>query len=170
MKIKKKNVLLLCVLFLIVLAAGYVNYSLSNMDSSVTANAGDSDAVSADEAETGTDVNYFDQYRTEREATREKEISYIDAIAVSTEVDDQTKEEAQQQKLALVSYMEQELTAEGVIKTKLSMDAVVTVKDGSVNVVVAKKELTDNEVAQIADIIKSETGQSAQNIKIMPQT
>jgi len=65
--------------------------------------------------------------------------------------------------------MEQELQCEGIIKTKLNLDTVVTVNDGSVNVVVKKSELKDDEVTQIVDIVKTQTGQAAQNIKIMPQ-
>ena len=65
--------------------------------------------------------------------------------------------------------MESELLTEGVIKTKLGVNAVVTVKEGAVNVVVDKTELSDSEVAQIADIVMSQTDESASNIKIMPK-
>lgn len=64
--------------------------------------------------------------------------------------------------------MEKELTSEGLISTKLGLNAVVTVKEGAVNVVVDKEELTSEEVAQIAEILKTETGESAGAIKIMP--
>ena len=65
--------------------------------------------------------------------------------------------------------MEDELTIEGIITTKLETDAIVTVKDGAVNVVVNKKVLSDDEVSQIVEVVKTQTGQEAQNIKIMPQ-
>lgn len=174
MKVKKiaslhRNKLLLGCLVLVVLAAGYANIKLTNnsdANSEVNANA---EGVVAD-GTTETSEDYFAVFRTERETVREQEINYIDAIVSSTETDADTKKEAQDQKLSLVTCMEQELTTEGLIKSKLSMDAVVTVKDGSVSVVVGKKSLTDSEVAQIADIVKEQTGQSAQNIKIMPQS
>jgi len=166
MKIRNKNVVLVCVLLLVVLAAGYANFALTGNRDATPVSAVNEDAM---EESTETDADYFEQYRKEREETRDKEIGYIDAIVVSAEVDDATKKEAQEQKLSIVSNMEQELQCEGIIKTKLNLDTVVTVNDGSVNVVVKKSELKDDEVTQIVDIVKTQTGQAAQNIKIMPQ-
>ena len=164
---KNKKTLLLCVLFVAVLAAGYVNYL-------VTAGAGmggetqQASAGTPQEAEeTVTDV--FATFRQEREDARAQELKYIESVINSAEADETVKAQAQEQKLAIASNMEHELNIEGLILTKLSTDSVVTVKDGAVNVVVGKKELSDSEVAQIAEIVKTQTGEQAQNIKIMPQ-
>ena len=170
MKIRNKNVVLVSVLLLVVLAAGYLNFALANNKSEASeANAQAAQEQAAEESLEAASADYFDQYRQEREEARDKEIGYIDAIVVSAEVDSETKKEAQEQKLSIVTCMEQEQQCEGVIKTKLNLDAIVTVQDGSVNVVVKKSELDDQEVTQIVDIVKTQTGQDAQNIKIMPQ-
>ena len=65
--------------------------------------------------------------------------------------------------------MENELVSEGLIQTGLGMEAVVTIGEGAVNVVVDKQELSETEVTQIADIIKKQTQAEAESIKIMPK-
>lgn len=159
---KYKKPATIAVLVLAVLAVGLANYSLSSAPSEL------SELSAAGASADPETVDAFSAYRTERAQTREQELSYIDAVAASAEADDETKAQAQEQKLALTANMEKELTSEGLISTKLGLDAVVTVKDGAVNVVVNKKELSTDEVAQIAEILKTETGQSANTIKIMP--
>lgn len=165
MSSKNKKALLLCGLFIAVIAAGYANYlvtsgGLSGGGEEIVVNSGKQNEETED---------VFAVFRQERQDTRAQEISYIDSVVTSAETDEETKAKAQEQKLAIVQNMETELTSEGLIQTKMGMDAVVTVKDGSVNVVVGKQELTDGEVAQIAEIVKAETGQPASNIKIMPK-
>ncbi len=160
--VKNSTVIAICGLVLVAAVVGYANFRLTGGASSKSGDA----KKAADEPV----VDVFSAYRDERTTARAQEISYIDSVVTSAETDDATKTQAQQQKLALIANMESELTAEGILKTKLNTDAIVTVKDDAVNVVVNKKTLTDDEVQQIAEIIKTQTGQSAQNIKIMPQT
>ena len=87
----------------------------------------------------------------------------------SAEVDEATKSKAQDQKLELVANMESELLSEGLIETKLGVSAVVAISGESVSVVVDKETLTDAEVTQIAEIIKTQTDKASENIKIMPK-
>lgn len=159
---KYKKQATIAVLILAVLAVGMANYSMTSKDKDSKKEL--SAAATAD-AKT---VDAFSAYRTEREETRQQELSYIDSVAASAEADDKTKAQAQEQKLALTANMEKELTSEGLINTKLGLNAVVTVKKGAVNVVVDKKSLSSEEVAQIAEILKTETGENAGAIKIMP--
>lgn len=171
---KYQKPLMLGALFLAVIAAGFANYFITtgaanNAKDELPANAENYSDVGVKPSNEENAVDVFSSYRDERETTRAQEINYIESVVTSAEVDAATKEEAQKQKLSLVANMEHELTAEGVIKTKLGMDAIVTVKEGTVNIVVDKKELSNNEVAQIAEIVKSQTGENAKNIKIMPR-
>lgn len=98
-----------------------------------------------------------------------QELKYIESVVESAETDDQTKANAQAQKLTLAANMENELLTEGLIQTGLGMEAVVTISSEAVNVVVDKEELSETEVTQIADIIKSHTQAEAESIKIMPK-
>ena len=84
--------------------------------------------------------------------------------------DENKRAEAQDQLLQLTQIMEKELGVEGLIKAKGFDDVIVMLQENSVNVVVDKKDLSSEEVAQILDIVRRETGQEAENIKIIPRT
>lgn len=171
MKIKNKKAVILCGLFVAVLAVGYVNYLLTSGAANAGVDGQSEVEISAQASETGAETaDAFSEYKEKRTATRAQEMSYIDAVITSAETDEQTKAEAQQQKLALAANMETELITEGIIQTKLGLDSVITVQEGSVNVVVDQTELTDSQVAQIVEIMQSETGEDATNIKIMPKS
>jgi len=117
-----------------------------------------------------TASNFFVNYRTERTATRDKELSYLNEIISSDKSDAETLKDAQEQKLALAASMEQELLLEGLIKAKGYADCIVTVQKNSVNVVVDNKEaLTSAQASQIMEIVRRETGVSAEGVKILPK-
>lgn len=114
--------------------------------------------------------SFFKDFRYDRENTRKKEVEYIKNIIDNPNSEAEKKIEAQNQLMELANIMEKELGVEGLIKAKGFNDAVVILQETSVNVVVDKKELSPEEVAQILDIVKRETGQSADNIKIIPKS
>ena len=156
MKGTNKRALLLTGLFLAVFAAGYANYA-------ITAVKKTGDTAGSQPG------NAFSVFKEERETTRQQELRYIESVVESAETDDATKASAQAQKLSLTANMENELVSEGLIQTGLGMEAVVTIGEGAVNVVVDKQELSKTEVTQIADIIKKQTQAEAESIKIMPK-
>ena len=112
---------------------------------------------------------FFVDYRTERQNTRKEEIEYIREILDNPESDLEIKKEAQAQLLEITNSMEKELSMEALIKAKGFNEAVVIMHRDSVNVIVDKQELKPEEVAQILDIVKRESGQEAENIKIIPK-
>ena len=150
---KGKKTLIICTLVLMIGVVGYLNYALANKDNKTKEELKE---ASSDASES---IDVFAAYRDERAMTRTQEISYIDSVVSSSETDENIKTQAQEQKLALIANMEDELTIEGIITTKLETDAIVTVKDGAVNVVVNKKVLSDDEVSQIVEVVKTQTGQ-----------
>ena len=160
--LNNKKVISVALAVVLIAAGGVVNYKLTGGASSAK-----KARETAGEEET---VDVFSQYKNQRTSQRAEEISYIDSVIAGEAADAQTKTKAEAQKLEIVSCMETELTTEGLIRTKMMVDTVVTVKDGAVNVVVNKTSLSDEEVAQIAEIVKAQTGEPAQNIKIMPQS
>ena len=163
---KGKRTLLLCSLLLAVVGAGYANYVITSggFGAEITPTA---QQQTAQKEEDGQDV--FAAFKEERETTRMQELKYIESVVESAETDDQTKADAQAQKLTLAANMENELLTEGLIQTGLGMEAVVTISNEAVNVVVHKEELSETEVTQIADIIKTHTQAEAESIKIMPK-
>ena len=63
--------------------------------------------------------------------------------------------------------MEKELLIEGLLKAKGFEDAVITISDAAVNVIVKQKDLTKQQVAQVLEIVLREAGDiSAENVKI----
>ena len=113
----------------------------------------------------GAQGSFFDMYRSERDSVRTQELAYLDAI-VAQGGDEATLSEAQKQKMTLVGCMESELNTENLIRAKGFEEVIVSMHNGSVNVIVDADALTDEQVAQILDIVLRETGESAENIKV----
>jgi hypothetical protein len=111
------------------------------------------------------DAGFFAAYREERDSVRTQELAYLDAI-VAQGADTETLADAQQQKLELVNAMETELTVENLVRSKGFTDVIVSIHKGNVNVVVGADTLSDEQVAQILDIVLRETGKTAENVKI----
>ena len=122
----------------------------------------DEDAVSA--GASGAQ-GFFAAFRADRDTTREKEIDYLDAI-IEQGADQQTLSDAQQQKLDIVNNMEKELTVESLLKAKGFADAAVTLHAGSVNVILSAESLSEEQVAQVLDIVIRKTGEPAENVKV----
>ena len=110
-------------------------------------------------------VGFFESFRNERNTARSQEIAYIDTI-IEQGADAETMADAQQQKLSIVDGMEKEMTIESLLKAKGFTDAAVTLHTGSVNVILSAESLTDEQVAQVLDIVMRETGEGAENIKV----
>ena len=162
MKIKSrtKKAIVLSVMVVLLVATGVLNWALNDK---LLTNNNDKPANADGVAET-----FFASYRSDRESTRESECLYLDSIIASTDVSEESKLSAEQQKLALVIRMEQELTLEALIKAKGFDDAVVAISDNGVNVVVGTDELTADEATQILSIITEETEYKATDVKIIP--
>ena len=159
MKIKPrtKKIIVLSVMVALLVATGVLNWALNDR---LTA----SDPIDAN-AVTET---FFSAYRSEREATRESEFLYLDAIISSETSSEAAKTAAEEQKLGLVERMEKEMQLESLVKAKGFEDAIVTMSDSGVNVVVGTAELTAEQAAQIYDIVRSETDLTAEDVKIIP--
>jgi stage III sporulation protein AH len=163
------KIALICILIAAIVVTGYINYKINNDDLNITEGETVAEGEMAEEVDTRDVAAVFAQFRTDKEETRNKEIEYLDSIINSGEADQEVLNEAMSQKVALTSFMEQETNIEGLLKSAGYSDAVVTISENSVNVVVAETALSDDQAIQILEIARDETGQSAQNIKIIPQ-
>ena len=146
---------------LLLLAAVAANVIMNRSESRSV--LGDTAAVSVSAA--GAQGSFFDIYRSERDTVRTQELAYLDAI-VAQGGDQATLSEAQKQKMTLVGCMESELNTENLIRAKGFQEVIVSMHNGSVNVIVDADALTDEQVAQILDIVLRETGETAENIKV----
>ena len=168
---RNSKIILCCVLVAAIVIAGYVNFKVNNEGAYEAFNENAQTEESVQEAEAANiDVaQVFSQYRSEREDTRNQEVAYLDSVINSGEVDEQIAKEAMNQKIALTQAMETELILEGLIKSSGHSDAIVTCGNENISVVLADKSISDEQAVRILEIIKSETGKTAQNIKIIPQ-
>ena len=87
---KNKKALLLCGLFLAVIAAGYANYAIT------AKKTGDEGAQKVNaEVQDGETVDVFASFKNDRESSRASELSYIESVVSSAEADEATKSKAQ---------------------------------------------------------------------------
>lgn len=116
-------------------------------------------------AELSNADTYFEEVRATINMDRNQIISMLtDVIAESK--DGPEKNNATQQKLKIIDYMNKEKVVENLIQNKGFSEALVLMTDNSVNVTVNKQEITQSDVAKICDIIMRETGRSAGQIVI----
>jgi len=112
------------------------------------------------------DEDFFAAFRADRENTRAKELEYLETIMLMEQTDAETLADAQAQQMDIVKHMEAEFTVESLLKAKGFTDAAVTFHTGAVNIVVKGESLTEQQAAQILDIVCRETGEDAENVKI----
>ena len=110
----------------------------------------------------------FQTYRTDRLATRDQTMLYLDAIITSGTSSAEAVRAAEEQKLQLAVNMEMELALEGLIKAVGFDDAFITMSTENVNVIVKTNALTEDEANRILGIVVDETGRSAQHVIVIP--
>ena len=169
---KKSNRLFLIIGSLVIIGLfAYANFLIGTKgDNKQNVNDQVQDPVALTEEAPQSAGDFYSVFKQDRNNVREKELEYLDTIAVDEETDDDTRTQAQQQKLELVSAMEKEVTIEGLLKAKGFTNVAVTMQKGSVNVIVDSPELDDALVAQVLDIVTQESGEPAQNVKIIPRS
>ena len=145
MKIKPrtKKAIVLSVMVVLLVATGVLNWALNDK------------LLSKDEpasADTVTET-FFATYRSDRDSTRESEYLYLDAIITSADSSAESKALAEEQKLALVMRMEQELTLETLIKAKGFEECVAVISGDKANIVVKSEGLQPNQLSQILEIV-----------------
>ncbi|SCG83310.1 stage III sporulation protein AH [Proteiniborus sp. DW1] len=111
--------------------------------------------------------NYFIEHRLSRDKLRASLIDRLNEIINNDNTNEETREKAQDEIIALGQVAELELSLEGLIKAKGFEDALVFLGDNSARIVVSTNELTEQDVVKILEIVKSETDIEAGNIKIM---
>lgn len=112
-------------------------------------------------------VNYYVEYRINRDKLRASLIQNIQFIIDNEHSTEEMKKEAQAKIIELVDIAQQELYIEELIKSKGFDDALVFINEDTARVVVEISELTAVDVAKILDIVIEQTNLNANNITIM---
>ena len=131
-----------------------------------TASKDDAGAAVMVSASLGSD--YFSSAKIAREQTRAKNKEILMSIVEDEKLSESQKEEALNRIIALTNAAEQENAAEMVLASKGFENSVVSIVDGSADVIVSADSLTEQQLAQIEDVVKRKTKISAENIVITP--
>ena len=146
--------------------------TLADLDlDGLTTPANEDDLTEAGEAifvDGRAESGFFVQSRLVREQTRSNERSILNDLINNANVEADQRAEAASAMLEIQDRIGRETAAEAVIKAKGFSEVYVRISDNSVDVIVNKPELTEQDLAQITDIIKRKTGMTETQIHISP--
>ena len=165
MKIKKlsanaKKVMVLCTMVALLIVTGTLNFVLNDKF----------DQTGEDGTVVSTQETFFTSCRAERETARAEEFALLEAILTSDTSTEELIASANEKKLELIDVIERELVLEGLVKAQGFEDAVVTMSEDNINVVVSQSELTDEQVSGILSVILQETDYTATQVVVVPYT
>ncbi len=185
MKINKKQIIMLC-LSLIVCVAVFLNWKLlqggeyTNIQTSMDAQNETQEENKTDTENTKTlgqaqyvsstatgKEEYFTNSRLTRKQSKDEAIELLEAVVNSESSSAEAVEKANAEISSIAAKTELEGTVESLIKAKGFEDCVVFISSDLVNVVVSTDGLTQEQAAQINEIVVSQTDISASNIKIV---
>lgn len=119
-------------------------------------------------ANASIDASYFLTSKLDREQLRAKNKATLMDIIGSTDISAEDKQAAIDKMIKLTEVAEKEGAAEVLLQAKGFDGAIVYIVDDKVNVVVNAKNLSDQQLAIIEDVVKGQTGASIDNIHINP--
>lgn len=114
------------------------------------------------------EVSYFLEEKMLREQSRAAQVEQLTEYVANENLDKETKAKAAENLLLIQERIEKESGAESLLRAKGFKDVFVRMDNDTVDVVVNKTELTDDEIAQIEEIVHRKTGYSVGQIKITP--
>lgn len=129
----------------------------------------ESAAPAAEEAQSASQTgDFFKDFRAQRETARADEIVLLDSIVQRENAPEDSVKKADERRIELTRFTEQERAIEKLLVAKGFEDAAAFVQEGTATIVVKKEKLTDEEIARILEMAMRQTGQEASNIKIIP--
>ena len=129
----------------------------------------ESAAPAAEEAQSASQTgDFFKDFRAQRETARADEIALLDSIVQRENAPEDSVKKADERRIELTHFTEQERAIEKLLVAKGFEDAAAFVQEGTATIVVKKEKLTDEEIARILEMAMRQTGQEASNIKIIP--
>lgn len=188
MKRIKKNQVIITALAIMIAVAGYINYTgnLSDIISvkntkeasadadfdEIVNNDAEPDEQSLEEPGTviltsgGVSSSVISEAKLNREQVRAKSKETLLNIINNNDVSEENKAAAVNELAQITEYSEKEIASELLLEAKGFGDVVVSIANGSVDVVVNTTSITDSQRAQIEDIVKRKTGLPASKITI----
>ena len=192
----KKNQVMIAALAVMIAAAGYLNYTgrlfgTEKDDTTQTsADLTNQELLDISEEDTATDILSNDsetegtpgeavltnttaettvaQAKVSREQVMAQSKETLQSIIDNKNLSDEQKQDAVDQMVALTKRAELEADIESLMAAKGFSEAVVSIGDDSVDVVVKAEELTDANRAKIEEILTRKTEVSPEGIVITP--
>ena len=172
-KLWKRNAVVAAILVFVCAAIFFNGLYASEMEKNskvlgqstlVDATSGETTEVSA-----SAEGDYFAAARLTRQQARDSALSLLQEARDNENVDEAVVTEAAQSIQTLAGYTLTEAQIENMVTAKGYADCVVFMSEEGVSVVVSTPDdgLQTEDVARITDIVKDETGLSADCIKIM---
>lgn len=112
--------------------------------------------------------NPFDDFRSERNVSRQIQISQLNEMIHSGVDDPEILALAQRRLLDLLDHMERETNLEGMLRMRSFKDVIVAVSTDTANVFVKGDVLTQQQTAVILELVSREMKISGRNVKIIP--
>lgn len=204
--ILKKNQVIISVIAIMLIAAGYMNYTANNKQTLQTAalkdsekygDLGDATLVSANAVfenveETGalventlentetvtentvsetsvpavSDNQYFAESKLEREKMYSQMLESYQKIINNSQISDTQKEISQNEIKKINDTKNAIMISENLLKNKGFEDLIIFVNGDSISIVIKAKELTQEQIAQVQNIIVRELKADIENIHI----
>ena len=204
--ILKKNQVIISVIAIMLIAAGYMNYTANNKQTLQTAALKDSEkygdlgdatlvstnAVSENVEETGalventpenietvtentvsetsvpavSDNQYFAESKLEREKMYSQMLESYQKIINNSQISDKQKAISQNEIEKINDTKNAIMISENLLKNKGFEDLIIFVNGDSISIVIKAKELTQEQIAQVQNIIVRELKADIENIHI----
>ncbi len=173
-----KRIAILSAVLLMVTAAMYLNWRYADDLGGTQKILGQSTLVSAEQsgeavadaaAAAAAEGDYFATARLTRQQARDSARGLLEQAAAEEGADQSVLNEASEGIQVLAAYTVAEAQIENLVTAKGYADCVAFMSGESISVVVAGsgEALTASDVAKITDIVMSETGYTANQIKIL---
>lgn len=189
MKLLKKNQVLIYVITLMLVVAGYLNYTTTNdLNSTIQtsgseeeliemSNIGDAQLVSSNVVSEKNFIqtnsnsinnvsNYFSTSKLERDTMYSQMLETYENILNSNNSLETQKQSATEEITKINNIKNSIMICENLIKTKGFNDVVIFVNGESISIIVEDEQLNSEEVAQIQNIISREMNAKVENIHI----
>lgn len=186
--ILKKNQIIISVIAIMLIAAGYMSYTTNTKNSVQTAalsdteqyaELGDATLVSANVVEENNIVDnnvntsstpienqYFTESRLERDKMYSQMLESYQNILTNNQISDSQKEISENEIKNINDTKNAIMITENLIKNKGFEDLVIFVNGDSINIIVKTKELSEEQIAQIQNIVSRELKGNIENIHI----
>ena len=145
---------------------GVANADVENVNSDAVETEPIEDVGEAVLTSSATGQNFSASAKLNREQMRSKNKEALLDVIDNQNVTEELKQTAMEDLMAMTNRSEMEVAAETMLSAKGFENAVVSLTETSCDVVICQESLTDEEKAQIEDVIQRKTDMGTENIVI----